>query len=82
MLLRSLTSLLAIGLVALVAQVNAETVIQASQIKSETIPYNFHGEADKTDSYAIPSDSSEEELDEEIEQLKADEKTAHQQPKK
>lgn len=35
----------------------------------ENIPYNLHPEADKTDSFAIPSDSTEEELNEEIKEL-------------
>lgn len=30
-------------------------------------PYNFHGEIDKTDIYAIPLDNSEEEQDNELE---------------
>lgn len=30
-------------------------------------PYNFHGEVDKTDIFAIPLDNSEEEQDEELE---------------
>jgi hypothetical protein len=29
-------------------------------------PYNFHGEVDKTDIFAIPLDNSEEEQDEEL----------------
>ncbi|MBA3957979.1 MAG: hypothetical protein H0X51_06270 [Parachlamydiaceae bacterium] len=34
-----------------------------------TIPYNLHNEADNTDAYAIPSDTSGEEQEAEIEEL-------------
>lgn len=33
--------------------------------------YNFHGQHDKTDIFAIPVDSSEEEVEEELESLEA-----------
>jgi hypothetical protein len=42
--------------------------VQQPQPK-EKIPYNLHPEADNTDSYAIPSDSTEAELNEEIKEL-------------
>lgn len=37
--------------------------------KANTPAYNLHGEVDKTDIYAIPLDSSEEEQEEELEEL-------------
>jgi hypothetical protein len=36
--------------------------------------YNFHGEVDKTDIYAIPLDSSEEEQDEELDKFEKESK--------
>ena len=37
-------------------------------------PYNFHGEIDNTDIYAIPLDSSEEEQDEELDEFEEESK--------
>lgn len=49
---------------------------------TDKIPYNLHDEHDKTDIYAIPLDSSEEDQDEEEDDLEdiqryEQEKTAH-----
>lgn len=76
MLSRKLTSLLAMALVALAATVNAHDT-NTKPANSEKLPYTFHGEADKTDALAIPSDSTEEELDEEIDELNEEAKSAH-----
>lgn len=70
--------LLMVGVIASTSANGDEIKTQPSQNKAKNVPYNFHGEADKTDSYAIPSDSSEEELDEEIDALNKKAKTAHQ----
>jgi hypothetical protein len=48
--------------------------------KVNDIPYNLRDEDDKTDIFAIPSDSSEEEQDEEMDELEQTEKA--QQAKK
>lgn len=42
---------------------------EAPRNRDEKTTYNLHPEADNTDSYAVPSDSTEEELNEEMEDL-------------
>lgn len=43
----------------------------SSQTRSNVPVYNLHDEDDKTDIFAIPSDSSEEELNEQMDELDA-----------
>lgn len=42
---------------------------QAGKASDSNVPFTLHKEADTTDSLAVPSDSTEEELDEEMEEL-------------
>lgn len=46
----------------------------SADTSAETIPYNLHDEHDKTDIYAIPLDSSEEDLDDEEDDLEDSQK--------
>lgn len=58
-----LTSIL---MLALTASVNIYAVVPPTEY-NDNPPYNFHGETDNTDIYAIPLDNSEEDQDEELE---------------
>lgn len=49
--------------------------------KPESIPYNLHDEADKTDIYDIPVQNDEEDIEEEMDELNK-EQTLHSIPKK
>lgn len=66
--------LLGVLTIALNSSAFAQDVKPASPAQTKTqskeIPYNLHDEADKTDIFAIPSDSSEEEQEEEMNELK------------
>lgn len=66
---------LAIGLTTcLSASVLANSTPSKIAPQGNNIPYNFHGEIDKTDIYAIPLDSSEEEQEDELDELEQESK--------
>lgn len=53
---------------ALTASFNLIATVASSEGQyNDNPPYNFHGEIDNTDIYAIPLDNSEESQDEELE---------------
>lgn len=52
----------------------------STSTNQDKIPYDLHGEHDKTDIFAIPLDSSEEEEEQEEEEL--EELQKHEQEKK
>jgi hypothetical protein len=62
------TMTLALALVASFS-VNADAPASSEGQYNDNPPYNFHGEIDKTDIYAIPLDNSEESQDEELDSL-------------
>jgi hypothetical protein len=63
------TFLTLMALTALMASLslNAASPAASKAQYNDNPPYNFHGEIDKTDIYAIPLDNSEESQDEELE---------------
>lgn len=76
MLSKKVTNQLIIAIFAFAANATASAdEPKSAQSKPNTIPYNLHEEADKTDSFAVGLDSSEEEQDEELEELHQLEKT-------
>ncbi|MBA3815252.1 MAG: hypothetical protein H0X29_01785 [Parachlamydiaceae bacterium] len=54
--------------------VAGEPVIDRSAQYNDHPTYNFHGEIDKTDIYAIPLDNSEEEQNEELSEFEKESK--------
>ena len=62
------TAMLAIAASALVSISAAAPAWNEGQY-NDNPPYDFHGEIDKTDIFAIPLDNSEEEQDEELESM-------------
>lgn len=67
-----------LGLLATFVYADAESPAQYN----DNPPYNFHGEIDNTDTYAIPLDSSEEDQEEELESFEEYSKEHEQTPKK
>ena len=74
--LKNLVSSL-LGLLATFVYAEAEAPAQYN----DNPPYNFHGEIDNTDTYAIPLDSSEEDQEEELESFEEYSKEHEEKPK-
>jgi Spy/CpxP family protein refolding chaperone len=83
MLMKKMTTSLLAGILALgtCSLATAHETSSAPNSKPNTIPYNLHDEDDKTDVLAIPSDSTEQEQEDEMDDLHKSEQHNKSNPK-